>query len=94
MEHTPMSFAPRVELGMFEKAFGFAKSEDAFIVCAVNAFEKDQEIIRDLLKALKAQMQMRNMTKPTKLDEAMCWRDNDDLAEKWALEAITKAEGK
>lgn len=71
----------------------FLPENAAFIVRAVNAYEKDQEIIKDLLKALKAQIQMRDTTKPTKLQEALCWRDNDDLANKYAQEAIAKAEG-
>ena len=41
-----------------------------------------------LIKALKAQMQMRDMKKPTKIEEALSWRDNDDLANKWALAAL------
>lgn len=48
------------------------------------------ELIKELVKALKAQMQMRDMKKPTKLDEAISWRDNDDLANKWAVEALAK----
>lgn len=50
------------------------------------------ELIKELVKALKAQMQMRNMKHPRKLEEELCWRDNDDLANKWAVEALAKAE--
>lgn len=66
----------------------------AFIVTACNAYQKNLEIIADLLRALKAQIQMRDTTKPTKLQAALCWRDNDDIANKLAQEAIAKAEGK
>ncbi len=44
--------------------------------------------VRGLRKALKGQMQMRDTAKPTKLVEHMAWRDNDDLADKWAKEAL------
>lgn len=39
-------------------------------------------------EALLACMQMRNFSRPQKLDEALTWRDNDDLAKKWADEAL------
>lgn len=67
-------------------------ADAAFIIRAVNEYQKDKEIIADLLKALKAQIQMRDTSKPTKLQVALCWRDNDDLANKWAHEAIAKGE--
>lgn len=45
-----------------------------------------------LLAALKAQMQMRDMNRPTKLDEALTWRQNDYLADKMADDAIAEFE--
>lgn len=45
-----------------------------------------------LVEALKAQMQMRDMARPKKLDEALSWRDNDDLANKLATEALSSHE--
>lgn len=60
-----------------------------------NNFEQHKDDIQTyraaaegLEKALKAQIQMRNMKRPTKLDEALSWRDNDDLASKWATDAL------
>lgn len=41
-----------------------------------------------LVKALKAQIQMRDMKKPKKLEEELSWRDNDDLANKWAIDSL------
>jgi hypothetical protein len=43
-----------------------------------------------LLVALKAQIQMRNTMKPTKLDEALTWRENDLYADKLAEVAISE----
>ena len=43
-----------------------------------------------LLVALKAQMQMRDMKRPTKLDEALTWRENDLYADKLAQEAMAE----
>ena len=75
--------------------------EDATHIAFVNGptISKEQilsasELIKELVKAVKAQMQIRDMKKPTKLDEALCWRDNDDLANKCAVEAIARAEGR
>ena len=45
-------------------------------------------MLEKMVKALKAQAQMRDMSKPQKLDEALSWRDNDDLAKKWTEDAL------
>jgi len=46
----------------------------------------------DLLAACKALLQMNETSKPRKLDEALTWRHNDELATNMAKEAIAKAE--
>lgn len=63
------------------------KSRAVYMVTACNAHEA-------LLKALKAQIQMRDMARPKKLEEAISWRENDELADRWAKEAIALAEVK
>ncbi len=47
-----------------------------------------EQIMEMLVKALKAEIQMRDFSKPKKLDEALAWRDNDELAHKWSSEAL------
>jgi hypothetical protein len=49
---------------------------------------KKNEKIEKLIKALKAQIQMRNFKTPTKLIEELSWGENDDLANKWTEEAL------
>ena len=46
-----------------------------------------REALAATVKAMEASITMRNFTKPTKLDEALCWVENDELAMKWANEA-------
>ena len=46
-----------------------------------------------LVKALKAQITMRDMKKPQKLEEELSWRENDELADRLAKEALTENPG-
>lgn len=46
----------------------------------------------DLLIACKSLLQMMDTTKPRKLDQAITWRENDEMVRRLASEAIDKAE--
>lgn len=52
------------------------------------SFDTFKKIARELAEALKAQIQMRDMKKPTKLEEELSWRENDELAAKMGEEAL------
>lgn len=47
-----------------------------------------QDRITKLEGALKAQMKIRSIAKPEKLDEALTWRQNDELADRLAKQAL------
>lgn len=50
-----------------------------------------REAVELTVKALKAQIQMRDMKSPRKLEEHLCWRENDELAASWAEQALEQA---
>lgn len=47
-------------------------------------------VVDELAKALRAKMQMSNTAKPTKLEAAWTWRENDEKADRMARAALTK----
>lgn len=59
------------------RADAFAVQRDSF-----------KTLAGELAEALKAQIQMRDMKKPTKLEEELSWRENDELAAKMGEEAL------
>ena len=61
------------------------------ICSSLNAYAQNQELIRELVEALKAERQMRKASPPKKLDEELCWRDNDEKADRMAVAALAKA---
>jgi hypothetical protein len=64
------------------------RSNITFIIKLQADRDRWRTLAGKIAEALKAQRQMRDMNKPRKLDEAISWRDNDDLAEKLTAEAL------
>lgn len=47
-----------------------------------------KKLAGELAKALRAQIQMRDSVHPKKLDEHLCWVEDDDLANRWATDVL------
>lgn len=96
--------APGTQLGShiakinaFLEAEGHQGGNANRIVSCVNAMAGIEEPSKlrkqrdDLLEALQDIMLMRDVSKPRKLDDALTWKENDELAESKARAAIAKA---
>lgn len=67
------------------RLLGMSGSREAKLIAELAAAKAKIERLRE---ALIAQMKMRDMNHPTKLDEALCWRENDELADRLARAAL------
>jgi len=63
------------------------------VIEAALALQPDAGLVGELVEAIKALRTMRDAgPKPQKLDEALTWRANDELAESMAINALARAE--